>query len=136
MKEMEILAAKMMSFEALQHFIDEHGFDVYALYEKGYVVTENEQIISCFQLEHVENKAYWLKQLYVMQDEVMKLPRILAYILHFAEQLEMEIIYAHSHQPVTDLLFQAFHFSLNQSPTESLRQSKNKGNWWTYKICS
>ena len=133
---MEIVAAKKMSYEALQQFIDQHGFDVHALYKKGYVVLENEKIISCFQLEQVENKAYWLKQLYMMEDEVMKLPRILAYILHFAEQLEMEIIYAHSHQPVTDLLFQAFHFSLNQSPSEDLLQTKKQGNWWTYKICS
>lgn len=106
-----------------------------SLIERGYVVEWKGKIIGCFELDVLEKGVYWLRQLYIIQNEAAKLPMLLEYILIYAKKKNASCIYAHSEQPVTDLLLQSLQFSLQTEQIDLLRkQSSRKGNWWTYKV--
>lgn len=106
-----------------------------SLIEKGYVVEWKGKIIGCFELDLMEYDVYWLKQLYIIQKEAAKLPILLEYILLFAKQKKAKVIYAHSEQPVTDLLLQSLCFSLQTEQLETLKSKVlRKGHWWSYKV--
>lgn len=104
------------------------------LREKGYVFEIEGEICGCFQLEKVATDSYWLKQLYVTKKNAKKLPFLLEVILLFAKQLRAKRIYAHSQQPVTDLLLDAFCFSLQQEQHINIEHNNKKGHWWLYHV--
>lgn len=105
------------------------------LLEKGYVVERKGKIIGCFELDDLQQDIYWLKQLYIVQSEVAKLPVLLECILLFAKQKNASWIYAHSEQPVTDLLLQSLQFSLQTEHLDQLESKVlKKGHWWSYKV--
>src|SRR5699024_3444587 len=94
-----------------------------------------EEIIGCFELDLIEKDIYWLRQLYINQKRAAKLPMLLEYILVIAKEKKASSIYAHSEQPVTDLLLQSLQFSLQTEQIELKgRQPFSKGNWWTYQV--
>ncbi|MBO1002063.1 hypothetical protein ACFSKI_05650 [Pseudogracilibacillus auburnensis] len=134
---MKLIQASHVSEERLEQFLENnHQIDIKSLLETGYVVEYDEKIIGCFELASIDNGAYWLKQLYIIRTEAVKLPVLLEFILVFAKQREAKVIYAHSEQPVTDLLLESLSFSLR--PEKSLQftdVTNRKGHWWSYEVC-
>ena len=135
---MEIMQAIDVDKNHLEKFLHHNmQIELEKFLKEGFVVHNDEEIIGCFSLVALGNDAYWLKQLYVIQHEAMKLPRIVETILIIAkEEMQAKIIYAHSEQPVTDLLLQSLSFSLQQEEKESVPIKCDKGHWWTYKVSS
>lgn len=134
---MEIIQAVDAEQDRLEKFLHHNvHIKLENFLKEGYVVCSEEAIIGCFSLVPLGNEAYWLKQLYVIQYEAIKLPRIVETILIIARKMQAKIIYAHSEQPVTDLLLQSLSFSLQQEEKESVPIKYDKGHWWTYKVSS
>jgi N-acetylglutamate synthase-like GNAT family acetyltransferase len=132
---MKCIHASEVNQALLQQFLDANqAIKQASLLEHGYVVEWQDKIIGCFELEKVEHRVYWLKQLYIIQSEAGKLPVLLEYILLFAKQQYAKLIYAHSEQPVTDLLLHSLQFSLQTEQLDLLRNKMKKGNWWSYKV--
>jgi|SRR5690625_297102 len=136
---MKLIEASNVPREQLEEFVlNNNQIDISSLLDSGYVVEYKDKIIGCFQLTPIEeNGAFWLKQLYIIQTEAIKLPVLLEFILLFAKQKEAKVVYAHSEQPVTDLLLESLSFSLQTN--HSLRSQKtasNKGHWWSYKYAN
>src|SRR5690625_1849238 len=133
---MEFIHASQINEDDLASFLSSnHQIERSSLLHQGYVVRKGNTIIGCFQLKTIEQGVYWLKQLYLIQDEVIKLPVLLELIIVFAKQQEAKLIYAHSEQPVTDLLLESLSFSLQTSKNASLNQLHEKGQWWSYQVC-
>ncbi|HLR23046.1 MAG TPA: hypothetical protein VK100_04900 [Pseudogracilibacillus sp.] len=101
--------------------------------DNGYAVLSSHEMIGYFELELMEDYQYWLKQLYIIRNEAGKLPVLLEYILLLAKEKEATVIYAHSEQPVTDLLLESMCFSLQINSNE-LQKRRKSGNWWSYKV--
>src|SRR5690625_221611 len=134
---MKFIQASKVTEQRLDEFIQHNNhIDLKALLATGYVVEHQDKIIGCFSLDEIGNDAYWLKQLYVIRHEAVKLPVIVETILTIAKDLEAKVIYAHSEQPVTDLLLESLSFSLQSKEDSIAAHSSNKGHWWTYSVCS
>lgn len=137
---MKFIQASQVNKQRLEQFLkNNHQIEMHSLLKTGYVVEYNEKIIGCFELQSIDNGAYWLKQLYIIRNEAVKLPVLLEFILVFAKQREAKVVYAHSEQPVTDLLLESLHFSLQPEQSEQHFQLQKtisrKGHWWSYKVC-
>lgn len=104
------------------------------LLESGYVVSLNDEIIGCFILETIEADIYWLKQLYIIESEAMKLPILLETILNLAKKQEAKRIFVHSHQLVVDLLLKALQFYPQKGDRIVDQLPKSTGNWWSYNV--
>src|SRR5690625_5944189 len=86
---MELIHASQINENDLSSFLtNNHQIDRSSLLRHGYVVQHRNMIIGCFQLDSIEQGVYWLKQLYIIQDEVNKLPVLLELIIVFAKQQE------------------------------------------------
>lgn len=134
---MNVMEASQVTTYQLEQFLQHnHDIDLATLLENGFVVECSDKIIGCFSLEPIGEDSFWLKQLYVIQQEAVKLPRIVEMVLIIAEQKQAKVIYAHSEQPVTDLLLASLSFSLQSEETAAIAIDKDKGHWWTYSICS
>lgn len=133
---MKLIEAHRVSKEELEQFLDNNDqIDIKTLLKSGYVVKCEDKIIGCFELELVDDGAFWLKQLYIIRNEAVKLPVLLEYILVFAKQKRAKIVFAHSEQPVTDLLLESLSFSLHEDDDFELHKVKNrKGHWWSYEV--
>lgn len=132
---MEFIHASQVNADELTSFLtNNQQIDTMSLLQHGYVVKLGKTIIGCFQLHSIEQDVYWLKQLYIIQDEIIKLPVLLELIILFAKQHKAKLIYAHSEQPVTDLLLQSLSFSLQTNKSELLHQLHEKGQWWSYQV--
>lgn len=133
---MKCIRASEVEEALLQQFLH-HNTSIKAenLLSNGYVVERQGKIIGCFELDDLRQDVYWLKQLYIIQSEVAKLPVLLECILLFAKQKNASWIYAHSEQPVTDLLLQSLQFSLQTEHVNKLEEKAlKKGHWWSYKV--
>lgn len=134
---MKFIHAANVAREQLDQFLQQNQqIELATLLKTGYVVIHQEEIIGCFSLEAIEEDAYWLKQLYVIRHEAVKLPVIVEAILAYAKEWKARVIYAHSEQPVTDLLLQSLRFSLQSQEETVTLPSHKKGHWWTYSVCS
>ncbi|MEI3604236.1 hypothetical protein SPD48_00910 [Pseudogracilibacillus sp. SE30717A] len=135
---MNIIEASHVPKERLERFLENNDqVEISSLLDTGYVVECDEKIIGCFELAPIENGAFWLKQLYIIQNEAVKLPVLLEFVLIFAKQKEAKVVYAHSEQPVTDLLLESLSFSLQTNQSLQLQQAvKRKGHWWSYKYAN
>src|SRR5699024_8697446 len=133
---MKCIQASQIEQTVLEHFLQNNlQIQKASLLKRGYVVEHKGKIIGCFELDVMEEAVYWLRQLYIIQSEAAKLPMLLEYILVFAKQKNATSIYAHSEQPVTDLLLQSLQFSLQTEKIDTLeKRDLKKGNWWTYKV--
>lgn len=133
---MKLIEAHRVSKEELEKFLDYNDqIDIKTLLNSGYVVKYEGKIIGCFELEPFDEGAYWLKQLYIIRNEAVKLPLLLEYILVFAKQKRAKVVFAHSEQPVTDLLLESLSFSLYEDDDFELQKIKNrKGHWWSYEV--
>lgn len=100
----------------------------------GYVVEMNGRIDGCFVLEPMEDRYYWLKQLYITQSEARKLPVLLEGILVIAKKIEAKCVYVHSHQPVVDILLEALQFKREEQIEVRKIDSQKNGNWWAYNV--
>lgn len=134
---MELIQASQVGAERLEQFLkaNEH-IKMDSLLNNGYVVEYHNKIIGCFELQAMDQGAYWLKQLYIIRNEAVKLPVLLEFILLYAKNKNAEVIYAHSEQPVTDLLLESLHFSLQTETAVHMAHARHKrGHWWSYKVC-
>src|SRR5690625_3988534 len=98
----------------------------------SYVIEEENNIISFFQMELVEYNDYWLKKLFITQRHALKLPTVLQTIIQFAEAQKIHTIFVHSKQPVTDLLLSSFSFVLQSDESLLPFQLEEEGKWWKY----
>src|SRR5699024_3396704 len=132
---MRLIQASQLTDAEFEQFIEnnEH-IQKQSLREKGYVVEVDGKICGCFQLEKIEGHSYWLKQLYVTKEEAKKLPLLLEVILVLAKQKQAKRVYAHSQQPVTDLLLDSFSFSLQRDQHINIEHNHTKGHWWLYHV--
>jgi len=132
---MDFIHASRIKEDELSSFLtNNQQIDRLSLLHHGYVVKNGNTIIGCFQLVSIDQGIYWLKQLYIVQDEAIKLPVLLELIIIFAKQQDAKLIYAHSEQPVTDLLLQSLSFSLQTNKIEALHELHEKGQWWSYHV--
>ena len=131
---MECIPASEVEVATLNEFLEESNrMNRQSFFQNGYVVMSNKEIIGCFELELIYSREYWLKQLYIVQHEAAKLPVLLEYILLLAKQKDAVAVYAHSDQPVTDLLLESMCFSVQKGEL-NLLQRKASGQWWSYKV--
>lgn len=134
---MNFIHASDVAQERLEQFLQHNQqIELATLLQAGYIVEHHGEIIGCFSLEEIEHDAYWLKQLYVVRHEAVKLPVIVEAILVYAREREAKVIYAHSEQPVTDLLLESLCFSLQSNQEPITLPMHKKGHWWTYSVCS
>lgn len=134
---MKVILASDVAKEHLEEFLHHNQhIELTTLITTGYVVELGDKIIGCFALDPISEDAFWLKQLYVIQHEAVKLPVIVEMILAIARARQAKVIYAHSEQPVTDLLLESLSFSLQPQQAETVPAQNDKGHWWTYSICS
>jgi len=135
---MKLIEASRVSKNRLEDFLKNNDqIEILPLLKTGYVVEFDDRIIGCFELAPIEENAFWLKQLYIIQNEAVKLPVLLEFILAFAKQKEAKVVYAHSAQPVTDLLLESLSFSLQTNQSLQLKEAvKRKGHWWSYKYAN
>lgn len=134
---MRLIQASELSEAEFNQFVENNDqIKRDSLWEKGYVFEVNGEICGCFQLDQFEPDSYWLKQLYVTKANAKKLPLLLEVILLYAKQQQAKRIYAHSQQPVTDLLLDSFSFSLQQDEMVNIKhdEKKLKGHWWLYYV--
>lgn len=131
---MKCIPASDVQMDELEDFLEcNNQIKKDSLIKNGYIVESGNKIIGCFELEMMDMGHYWLRQLYIVKSEAVKLPVLLEYILLFAKEKQAKMIYAHSEQPVTDLLLSSLCFSLQQENTV-IAQLKEKGHWWSYKV--
>ena len=135
-EKMKLIEASRVSKEELEQFLQNNNqIDINTLLKSGYVVKCEGKIIGCFELKLVDDGAFWLKQLYIIRNEAVKLPVLLEFILVFAKQKRAKVVFAHSEQPVTDLLLESLSFSLHEDENFELQKHKNcKGHWWAYEV--
>lgn len=134
---MKLLKATDVSESELNLFIGKHDwFDqVEALNKKSsYVIRDGQTIISWFQLESIDFENYWLKKLFISQNEALKLPNVLLSIIEYAKQENARTLYVHSKQPVTDLLLSSFQFTLQLPDERYSFQDEREGNWWYFNL--
>lgn len=132
---MRLIRASKLNETEFNQFV-EHNDHIRSksLREKGYMFEVNGEICGCFQLEKIENGAFWLKQLYITKAKAGKLPLLLEVVLRYAKQLHAKRIYAHSQQPVTDLLLDSFSFSLQNEQNINIKHNHKNGHWWLYNV--
>ena len=131
---MKCIPASDVQMNQLEDFLEfNHQIKKDSLIKNGYIVENNNKIIGCFELEMMDLGHYWLRQLYIIKSEAVKLPVLLEYILVFAKEKQAKMIYAHSEQPVTDLLLSSLCFSL-QDENKIITKLKEKGHWWSYRV--
>ncbi|HLS67603.1 MAG TPA: hypothetical protein VK029_11485 [Pseudogracilibacillus sp.] len=135
---MKLIEARDVSMERLEQFAKTNEIAIGVLQQACYIVETDGKIIGFFELEQIETDGvYWLKQLYIVREQAMKLPLLLEYILQFARGKNASVIYAHSEQPVTDLLLESLRFSLQVDGLDVFKEKVDrKGHWWSYKYAN
>lgn len=133
---MKLIEASQVNENELEKFLqNNHQIDIKTLLKTGFIVQHEDKIIGCFELESIDEGAFWLKQLYITRNEAVKLPVLLEFILVFAKQKQAKVVFAHSEQPVTDLLLESLSFSLHVDDNFKLRKVPHKkGHWWSYEV--
>lgn len=134
---MKLLKATAVNKNDLQSFITQHAHLAIPqnFNEKtSYVIEENGSIISWFQLEFVAEKDVWLKKMFIVQNEALKLPDALQTIIQFANESNLATIFVHSKQLVTDLLLSSFSFTLLRYEQLQPFQLARQGSWWVYSL--
>lgn len=134
---MKLIKATAVNKNDLQSFIAQHEHLAIPqnFNEKtSYVIEENGSIISWFQLEFVAEKDVWLKKMFIVQNEALKLPDVLQTIIQFASESNLATISVHSKQLVTNLLLSSFSFTLLRYEQLQPFQLERQGSWWLYSL--
>lgn len=100
----------------------------------SYVIEDHGRIITWFQIDYINQVDMWLKKLFIVQTEALKLPTVLHTIIRFAYENDIARMYVHSKQPVTDLLLNSFSFTLQSDQHLQSFQAAEEGNWWYYSL--
>lgn len=131
----KMLEAKIADRTKVEHFLNNNAeINRRQLIEKGFVVEMDNAIKGCFVIEHVNDDTYWLKQLYMNQEEIISLPLLIEAIIQQAKKLEIKTMYVHSHQHIVDQLLEALQFYPQRSPEFVDKNRDAKGKWWAYAI--
>lgn len=132
---MQLIRAFDTSEEQLEIFLkNNRNLDKERLLEKGYAVEIKGNIEGCFILEMMEERVYWLKQLYITKTNAAHLPVLLEAILTLAKQQQAKSVHVQSHQPVVDILLEALQFHPQKEKDFVDKHKINKGNWWSYSV--
>lgn len=132
---MQLKKAISVSEEQLEQFLKEsNGIEISSNLYRGYVIVDQNKIISWFELEQLHNMECWLKQLFILRDEALQLPYIFEYILQFIKSQNTKAVYVHSNQLVTDLLLESLSFSVQEEKLFAAMLEKEYGTWWTYRV--
>lgn len=131
---MKLTKAKNVSLQKVSTFLKHnHQVDLTNLLKSGYIVEMNEKIIACFNLEPVNQRIFWLRQLYIIQTEAIKLPALVESILALAKALKAERIFVKSHKLMVDLILESLLFKMQEDgPVPQLEE--DHGKWWVYEI--
>ncbi|MFD2044413.1 hypothetical protein ACFSTA_09360 [Ornithinibacillus salinisoli] len=133
---MNIIAAKDTPIIQLEEFLKTTPNNIHkdSLLEDGYVVEIDQKIKGCFVLSQVNDGVFWLKQLYVAQEEAANLPVLLETIITMAKGLHAKKLFVHSHQPVVDILLDALQFHPQERDLLVDNPPRSRGNWWAYDV--
>lgn len=132
---MKLKKATAVKKEALDAFIERHErFSLSDTFdgEMNYVIEDDGVIIGWFQIEFINNNDLWLKKLFIVQKEALKLPLVLRTIIKFAEKNNIVTLYVQSKQFVTDLLLSSFSFNLQEEKIEHQLSITKREKWWYY----
>lgn len=128
-KAISVEEAKLKAFLA-----EANGLTISANIYNGYVIEHLDKIICWFELERFTELQCWLKQLFILREEALKLPYVFEYILQFMKAEQVQCLYVHSDRLVTDLLLESLSFSVREDKPQTLRCDKVSGTWWTYDV--
>jgi N-acetylglutamate synthase-like GNAT family acetyltransferase len=132
---MNLIRANQVSVEKMEAFLlNNENVKKDGLMRHGYVVELNGNIEGCFVLEEIDDEMYWLKQLYITQQEAAKLPVLLESILVLAKEKDAKTVYVHSHQPIVDIILDALQFHPQKEKLIVDKHTNHEGNWWSYQV--
>lgn len=111
-------------------FQDEWPYDLSeeAVWEHGYLVSEDEATYAFFMLQPVEENVFWLKNFYIKQ--AMAPTYVLALIevcIKVARDKGAKRVYVHSQQAAMNELVEQLSFRLVETPTFNQGLT---GEWW------
>lgn len=105
-----------------------------SLLDSGYVVEINNRIMGCFHLEQIDEGLYWLRRLYIIRTDAIKLPVLVEAVLALALQKNATKVFVKSHKLMLDIILKSLQFqSQTEAPVKHLC-NKNNGKWWSYNI--
>lgn len=132
---MKLIQANRAASELIAPFLENNEqIDKDKLLKSGYVVDINGKISGCFILEWMEDGVYWLKQLYITQEKALTLPLLVESILALAKELQAKKVFTNSHQPMVDILLEAWQFHPQTECTLMDKYHSVKGKWWAYHV--
>ncbi len=132
---MNLIPAKNASEENMAQFLKQNrDIDEVALRADGYVTEVDAQLVGCFILEPITERTYMLKQLYMTNTELLKLPALIEAILVLLKDMHASKLFINSHQTMLDIILSALRF-YPQSECELLENyPSNNGKWWSYQL--
>lgn len=132
---MKMVQARVADPKKVEHFLMKNeAINAEQLLENGFVVEIDDAIKGCFVIEPLDQETYWLRQLYMTQEEILALPLIIESIVQRAQERNIKNIYVHSHQQVVDELLETLEFYPQTAPKPVDKDTFNKGNWWVYAV--
>lgn len=132
---MELIEAKVADQHKVQRFLMmNEDIQSEQLLEKGYVVEINEDIKGCFIIDLVDQETYWLRQLFMNQEEMFSLPLLIDSIIQHGKEKGIRSVYVHSHQQAVDKLLSTLDFHPQSAPRHIKNGIIQQGNWWVYTI--
>lgn len=132
---MKMIEARAADRKKVNHFLlNNESINAEQLLDKGFVVEMNDAITGCYVIESIDKQTYWLKQLYMNQEEIFSLPLLIEAIIKRAEQQEVTKIYVHSHQQVVDQLLHTLEFYPQEDPVHVHQGQISGGRWWAYEV--
>ena len=132
---MKLIRTNHAAKELVEHFLmNNPEINKATLLANGYVVKVENKIAGCFILERLEDRLYWLKQLYITKAEAVKLPLLVESILALAKEQHAEEVFVNSHQIMVDIILEALQFHPQKDLTILDKHFTSEGKWWTYRI--
>lgn len=132
---MQLLRTQSASKDQVEDFLLKNiEIDREDLISKGYIVRMDNRIIGCFILDQLKDRLYWLRQLYIMKEETMKLPLVIEAILVLAKDKEATQVFVNSHQVMLDIILNALTFYPAPYPLSDQKDIESKGKWWAYDL--
>ena len=134
---MKLILAKHASEDRIESFLKSNPqIEKEPLIDSAYVVELKDKISGCFILQPIEERSFWLKQLYITQEEARALPILVEAILALAKEMKAEKVYANSHQPMVDILLESLQFHPQAANLFPEYYQNEIGKWWSYQVSS
>ncbi|HLR15255.1 MAG TPA: hypothetical protein VK144_05485 [Bacillota bacterium] len=132
---MELIEAKIADPQKVQQFLmTNESIQSEQLLKKGFVVEINKDIKGCFIIDYIDPETYWLRQLYMNQEEMFSLPLLIDSIIQHGKEKGIRSVYVHSHQQVVDELLSTLDFHSQSAPRHIKDGVIQRGKWWVYTI--